>query len=114
MPITRGVDTTHVTLIAVITLRMPEAACTSLSRSPKLAGKVPEIQDLLLANCVWPNDSSSLWDLSFAAAADFADWPGLCAYLAHFRILLITFEGSYASLTRVDPLERSYIGKSSL
>ena len=49
-----------------------------------------------------------------AAAADFADWLARCAYSSQFRILLFTFEGSYSSLTRVDPLQRSYIGKSSL
>ena len=55
----------------------PEAACTSLSRTQKLAWKVPEIQDSLSANYVWPSDSRSLWGFivaAVAAAAEFADW----------------------------------------
>ena len=62
--------------------------------------------ETLLANCVWPSDSSSLWGLRFAAAAaaaaaaadfaGFADWLALYTYInmAQFRILRFTFKGS--------------------
>lgn len=56
---------------------------------------------------------TSQWVSSFAAA-DFADWPGLCTYLAQFRILRFTFKGWYSSLTRLNPLQRSHRGKSLL
>ena len=60
----------------------------SLSTTQKLSRKVPEIQDLLLANCVRPSDSSSLWGLSFAAAAadDFADSLKLFGAVSYFTV----------------------------
>ena len=54
---------------------------------------------------------SSFAAAAAAAATDFAVLPAECTYLAQFRILRFTFKGSYSSLTRVDPLQSSYICK---
>ena len=92
---------------------LPPVACTN--QRCFCAGAAAAVLRLVHTLCIVANGGVHQPKESFAAAAaDFADWLARCAYLAQFRVLLFTFEGSYSSLTRVDPLERSYIGKSLL
>ena len=94
----------------------PESAAPTRTRRKcdlpdTLAAFVRNCKQLFMY-CQVGGTSQQVPSFNASDVADFADWLALRTYLAQFHSLLLNSRGSYSSLTRMDPLESSYMGKS--